>query len=660
VSGIAAVVSLDGSGIPRSDVERMANALKPHGPDRQKIITRGNAAFVFCRHRLTPEDGSESQPLILADRFVMLFDGRIDNRSELGDILGISTSELHLMPDSIVVLRLFDRWGERAFERIVGVFAIIIMDLQDGRLLCARDHMGLRVLHYHRSTERFAVATAAEALFALSWVPRILSKEQLADALTGLWPKGSGENTYYQDIFRVRPGSIVQVRGATFSKRQFWDPEGIADVRFTSDHDYVEAFKEHLDGAVRANLRSCGPPCAMITGGLDSSSISVVAADILAASGHRLHTFTAVPEAGFTRKEPPGRYFDETPYVLQIAAVNQNIVPHFIAQGRGPIPEKIAEVTRISGGLFSGTLQGLWLADLFTAARSAGHNVMLSGDMGNLTMSYNGLGLFTELLLTRRWPQLLIEIKSSGLRWRRHVRQHVIRPLIPVPIFRRYKQWRRGQKPPWHDHSLIHPEFAARSEVIERAARDNEPIDTPPLRDTRLGRIRDFRMYDEVADWYARVRANFGLDIRSPAFDRRLVEFCIGIPTDQYLRGGRDRWLIRRAMEGRLPEVVVNQTRWGTPSADWYPRLTRDRNHIAEEVKRLAENPDVASILDMQRVKAILDNWPDRQPPEYTSEEGEMLGLPDALGAAYFIESVMGTNYQEALQSSNRLTESAT
>src|SRR5262245_3081751 len=110
----------------------MANALKPHGPDRQKIMTRGNAAFVFCRHRLTPEDGSESQPLILADRFVMLFDGRIDNRSELGDILGLSTSELHLMPDSIVVLRLFDRWGERAFERIVGVFAIIIMDLQDG------------------------------------------------------------------------------------------------------------------------------------------------------------------------------------------------------------------------------------------------------------------------------------------------------------------------------------------------------------------------------------------------------------------------------------------------------------------------------------------------------------------------------------------------
>ena len=228
----------------------------------------------------------------------------------------------------------------------------------------------------------------------------------------------------------------------------------------------------------------------------------------------------------------------------------------------------------------------------------------------------------------------------------------LIRPLVPAPLFRRYKQWRRGQNPPWHNFSFIHPEFAARSEVIERAARENEPFDNPPPRDTRLGRIRDFRIYCELADWHAMVRANFRLDIRIPAFDRRLVEFCIGIPLDQYLRGGRDRWLIRRAMEGRLPPMVLNQKKCGAQAADWYPRLTRERNHIAEEVKRLAENPEVASILDMQRLKTILDNWPDRQPPEYTSEEAHLLAIPDALGAAYFIENMMGANYS-VLQSGN-------
>src|SRR5947209_6764856 len=122
MSGIGAVLSLDGSAIPQSEVERMANVLKPYGPDRQKILARGSCAFAFCLHHFTPEDFFEQQPIQFANRFVMLFDGRIDNRSELGETLGIATAELHSMPDSMIVQRLFDRWGERGFERIVGAF----------------------------------------------------------------------------------------------------------------------------------------------------------------------------------------------------------------------------------------------------------------------------------------------------------------------------------------------------------------------------------------------------------------------------------------------------------------------------------------------------------------------------------------------------------
>jgi asparagine synthase (glutamine-hydrolysing) len=148
-----------------------------------------------------------------------------------------------------------------------------------------------------------------------------------------------------------------------------------------------------------------------------------------------------------------------------------------------------------------------------------------------------------------------------------------------------------------------------------------------------------------MADWYAKLRAQFGLDIRSPACDRRLVEFCLGIPVDQYLRKGRDRWLIRRAMKGRLPDGVVNQKKCGAQAADWYPRLTRARHRIAEEVKRLVENPEVTSILDLQRLSAILDDWPDSQPPDYSAQEKILLAVPGALEAAYFIEDMTRTNY---------------
>ena len=148
--------------------------------------------------------------------------------------------------------------------------------------------------------------------------------------------------------------------------------------------------------AVKARLRSRRAPCATITGGLDSSSIAVIAADMLAASGNRLNTFTAVPEAGFIREEIRGRYFDETPYVRQIAELNANIIPHFVPPSKGPILEQIAEQIRVGGAPSGGILNGLWVMDILAAARSAGHNVMLGGEMGNHTMSYDGRGLFLQ------------------------------------------------------------------------------------------------------------------------------------------------------------------------------------------------------------------------------------------------------------------------
>lgn len=644
VSGIAAVVNLDGSDLSPMEIERLANVLRPYGPDRQNTLHRRNAAFVSCLHHLTPEDHFERQPLHIADRFVVLFDGRIDNREELRRAVGISARELAKMPDSMIAFRVFERWGERAFEQFQGVFALIIADLKDGQLICARDQMGLRVLHYHLCAKHFAVATNPDVLFALSWVPRALNTDKVADTLVqrGL----NGETTYYRDIYRVLPGHVVRIRGKSFSKSCYWDPEGIPDVRFKRDEDYVEAFQERLEAAVKVRLRGCRVPCSMITGGLDSSSISVIAADMLAANGKSLNTFTAVPEDGFVKEELRGVYFDERPFVLQIAQSNPSIVPHFIPPSKGPILEKIADQVRIGGSPSGGILNGLWVMDLATAARSAGHDVMLSGDMGNFTISNDGWSLFPELLRKGRWRRLLQEIQSSGHRRKRMIRTYTLAPFVPRPLFGRYKRWRRGDRPPWHTFSAIHPDFAAESGVIERAAREYLPFDAPPPLDGRRGRIESFHCFSETADWFAKLRATYGIDTRTPAFDRRLVEFCVGIPEDQYLHKGCDRWLIRRAMKGRLPDAVLTSKKRGVQAADWFTRLTREREVISKELKKFSGSPDVASMIDLPRLMGVLDNWPDSEPPVYSDESSPLsFSLPQALGAAYFIENVTGTNY---------------
>ena len=175
------------------------------------------------------------------------------------------------------------------------------------------------------------------------------------------------------------PGSIVALCGTSFSKRRFWDPQNIPDVRFKTDDDYVGAFQNCFNSAVKARLRCTRVPCGTITGGLDSSSIAVTAADMLAANGERLNTFTAVPEAGFNRNDTRTNYFDETPYVRQIAEINPNVVPNFVPAKQSSVVGQIAQEIG-PGGFSAGIFNGLWVMDILTAARSAGHNVMLGGD----------------------------------------------------------------------------------------------------------------------------------------------------------------------------------------------------------------------------------------------------------------------------------------
>jgi asparagine synthase (glutamine-hydrolysing) len=99
-------------------------------------------------------------------------------------------------------------------------------------------------------------------------------------------------------------------------------------------------------------------------------------------------------------------------------------------------------------------------------------------------------------------------------------------------------------------------------------------------------------------------------------------------------------------MQGRLPDIVLSNTRRGAQAADWFARLTRERKQIAAELNRLTGNPEVSSIIDLPRLIEVLDHWPEREPEMFGAEQHLPLWVPQALGAANFIESVTGVNYR--------------
>src|SRR5262249_37913958 len=106
------------------------------------------------------------------------------------------------------------------------------------------------------------------------------------------------------------------------------------------------------------------------------------------------------------------------------------------------------------------------------------------------------------------------------------------------------------------------------------------------------------------------VLAGWGIDMRDPTDDVRLIEFCLSVPTEQFCLGGVPRSLARRAMASRLPAVVLDERRKGLQAADWYERLTVKRSHLSQEVRLLQQCASARRILDLPRMQRLLADWP--------------------------------------------------
>src|SRR5262249_55462092 len=129
----------------------------------------------------------------------------------------------------------------------------------------------------HKSPQFFAFASMPNGLFALDGVPRELCDEKLADFL--VLNHADHATTMYRNVFRVPPAHIIRVKsdGST-TRHRYWSPADIKPVRFSSDADYSDGLRECLDMAVRRQMRSAHPIGCMLSGGLDSSSVSALAA----------------------------------------------------------------------------------------------------------------------------------------------------------------------------------------------------------------------------------------------------------------------------------------------------------------------------------------------------------------------------------------------
>ena len=611
MSGIAGLIRFDGRRVARHELERAANALRQYGPDRSDIVTEGGAGFVHALMRMTPEDRFDRQPLRGDSGALITADLRLDNRDDLLARLGIAAQEAAAWPDAKVLLAGWERFGDGIWPMLRGPFAAAIWDSRARVLTLARDPLGLNVVMWHRSAKFLAFATMPNGLFAFADVPRVLNEEKLADFL--VLNHADHETTLYRDVFRLAPAHLLTVTSnGAVSRRRYWTADDIKPVRYSSDSAYADGLRDVLDRAVRRQLRSAHPVGSLLSGGLDSSSVSVLAARALAEKNQRLAAFTAVPRPGFDGETPDGTYADETPFVEAIRKATPSIDVTYV---RNDHCDDFGELERVflalDGPVRNPATLGFMLG-LLRSARSQGCRVLLGGLYGNHTVSWTGWPQTADHL---RRGRLITAARQWHLYYRRSPYSHwvalrklLVEPLTPQRLGdfadRRHHPRRIA---PWHDHCPIRPDFAAATGVTARAKRNGHDFLYRMRPDDRM---RGLAQIDYAGDWHAAEKAVTGVEVRDPTADMDVVAYCFGIPPEQYLAEGIDRSLIRRAMWGLLPEAVLTNRRSGLQAPDWYEKFERQRGEMARQVAELSQSPLVARVIDLLRLEKALLNWP--------------------------------------------------
>ncbi len=336
----------------------------PH--ERKAFLVKDNIAFGHALTYNTPEAVYEQMPIYLPEnQLFFVAEGRIDNRVELATALDIG---LHsALSDGELMLKAYLKWGEAAPDKLLGDWSFAAFDVRNQELFIARDHHGYTSLFYHFANGQFVFGSSIKSLLALDFVPKKINKEYLIRGLA-LWHKETGDNqTSYEGIYTLSPAHTLKLKNGQVELKRYWFPENIAPIYHKNHQDYSEELREILTEAVNARLRSYKPVASMLSGGLDSSTVSFLAAELLAKQGMRLPTLSHVPlyTEELKKIKETNQFFDESPYITATAQAAGNIDALLLNSVQLKPTEGIFKVIGCHNSVIHAACNAYWLVDIW-------------------------------------------------------------------------------------------------------------------------------------------------------------------------------------------------------------------------------------------------------------------------------------------------------
>ncbi len=595
----------------------------------------------FCRH-FTGRRVIQTGPLALsaanfrqADGAWLGWEGRLDNAEDLRRAVIAPAAD-----ESALLLELVRRSGIPALAKLRGRFALACWDDAAQQLLLAGDQLGLNTVFYARLAGGLVFSSSLRALLALPGLKRDLDEGYLAALLCDVVPEADA--TLYTAIRRVPAACALLVdRAGNTKMQQYWQPDWRRRIRHRQDQDYVEEARALLDQAVRRQIAGLDPLVCQLSGGLDSGAVAATAARLR--PGQPVHVLTMAPPDGVARRQSPHQISDERPAAQSVAALHPNMRWQGLTSAvLHRLDHNPQQLFLALGMPVRGMMNIAWFGPLFDQARALGANAILTGNFGNMTLTWDGTSGLAGWARNGRWLRLGREIaalhRQSGIAVAKLLYRHALRPLLS-PAAQHWLDRQRGLTlPDARQNSAIHPDFAALTGIDQRglALGHDYDGDTETMRRRWLSRIQT------LPPILAPLGEMLGLELRDPTADIDLLEYCFAVPDEQYLRHGTSRWLARRVLADRLPPQVLNETRRGLQGADFLHRMTLQRENSMAMLAALRASPLAARVLDLDRMQRLMADWPTDAAAAGFGEYGAVLNRGLHIGA--FLRWIEGGN----------------
>jgi asparagine synthase (glutamine-hydrolysing) len=559
VCGIAGIV-----GITPADrawrMRAMREAIVHRGPDSAGEHCDAHVALGVRRLSVIDLITGDQPQCGEGDRVWTVFNGEIYNFQELREELASQGHRFRTRSDTEVIVHLYERDGDRAIEKLDGMFALAIWDSASRTLLLARDRLGKKPLLFFEGEGELLFASEHRALLA-GLQPRQLGVDAEAIALYLRLGYVPAPFDAFRGARKLQPGELLVWQDARTRRRSYWSPpSGIASI---DEREAVVEVRRLFDSAVAKRLVADVPIGAFLSGGVDSSAL--VAS--MAAQAPVVRTFTIgfeeldYSEVRHARRVAERYGTEHHEFVVRpdMLAILPLLVRHYgepFADSSAVPTYYLSKLTRDSVTV---ALAGDGGDELF-AGYQRHHAVHIAGAIDRAPGGLRRpLLAVAERLLTRRGSE-----RASAVRLRRFVRG------ARQPREHRYLSWLAISDEAWLQESATDTFAGAARMAGDELRRRAGAFDGDAVRQARGLDLGMYLPDDLLVKVDIASMAN-SLEVRSPFLDRALVEFALRLPTSLLIRGTRRKWILRRAFADTLPKENLARRKqgFGLPVGRW-------------------------------------------------------------------------------------------